>query len=335
MPPEPKKPIEELLETSAQKRRAEFGADPAMPNPMRARLHDEIAGRREATPRKRWFAFSWPRLALGTAFACLLLGAGSWLWRSREMPNDGARFATATDRLEMTAPAAPPTRTADAASAAALLNTDAKSALAKNLPGAEAPAQTFSQAAADSLRDRAGSDKSEAAAENRTQQFAQTKDKAASGRAARPQAPRILDNFKVEQNGRDIRVVDEDGSTYTGRIEELAPNDQRNILKAKRAEAEAQPAPAAAPAEAAKGTISGGLSAPNTEFHFRASGYNDRLQKPLVFEGNYIVEDAPARMDLQAGTKKPHGQLSARILGTAKVQGQSPVQIEAVTVPPK
>src|SRR5437899_24843 len=34
MPPEPKNPIGELLETSATARRAEFGADPKMPNPM-------------------------------------------------------------------------------------------------------------------------------------------------------------------------------------------------------------------------------------------------------------------------------------------------------------
>jgi len=39
---EPKKPIEELLEATARARRAQFGADPTMPNPMRAQLHHEI-----------------------------------------------------------------------------------------------------------------------------------------------------------------------------------------------------------------------------------------------------------------------------------------------------
>ena len=42
MPLEPKKPIDELLEASAKARRAAFGADPKMPNPMRAQLHHEI-----------------------------------------------------------------------------------------------------------------------------------------------------------------------------------------------------------------------------------------------------------------------------------------------------
>src|SRR5947209_8587802 len=63
MPLEPKKPIEELLETSAGARRAEFGADPKMPNPMRAQLHHEIARlarRDERKSRRRSFVLSWP-----------------------------------------------------------------------------------------------------------------------------------------------------------------------------------------------------------------------------------------------------------------------------------
>ncbi len=43
MASEPKKPIEQMLEALAKARRAEFGDDPKMPNPMRARLHEEIA----------------------------------------------------------------------------------------------------------------------------------------------------------------------------------------------------------------------------------------------------------------------------------------------------
>jgi len=43
MPLEPKKPIDELLEASAKARRAAFGADPKMPNPMRTQLHHEIS----------------------------------------------------------------------------------------------------------------------------------------------------------------------------------------------------------------------------------------------------------------------------------------------------
>ena len=42
MASEPKKPIEQMLEALAKARRAEFGDDAEMPNPMRARLHEEI-----------------------------------------------------------------------------------------------------------------------------------------------------------------------------------------------------------------------------------------------------------------------------------------------------
>ena len=43
MASEPKKPIEQMLEALAKARRAQFGEDPKMPNPMRTRLHEEIA----------------------------------------------------------------------------------------------------------------------------------------------------------------------------------------------------------------------------------------------------------------------------------------------------
>ena len=35
--------MEQMLEALAKARRAEFGDDAKMPNPMRARLHEEIA----------------------------------------------------------------------------------------------------------------------------------------------------------------------------------------------------------------------------------------------------------------------------------------------------
>jgi hypothetical protein len=114
MPPEPKKPIEKLLEASAQLRRAEFGGDPKMPNPMRARLQDEIATLArgdEPAPRSRWFAIGWPRLAMGAAFASLLLGGVALWWQTHQGPNAGARYAT-QDRLEAGArPAAPRSQT--------------------------------------------------------------------------------------------------------------------------------------------------------------------------------------------------------------------------------
>src|SRR5207248_11272923 len=105
MPPEPKKPIEELLEASARARRAEFGDDPKMPNPMRAQLHHEItrlARKDECESRWRAFGISWPRLMTTTALALLLVSASAiWWWRNHE-PAAGE-----TTKLAMQQPIAP------------------------------------------------------------------------------------------------------------------------------------------------------------------------------------------------------------------------------------
>src|SRR5437764_842034 len=86
MPLEPKKPIEELLEASAKARRAAFGADPKMPNPMRTQLHHEITRlARKDESRSQWRAggISWPRLLTATALA-LILASESAIWRMLE-----------------------------------------------------------------------------------------------------------------------------------------------------------------------------------------------------------------------------------------------------------
>src|SRR5436309_1472505 len=87
MASEPNKPIEDLLKASARARREEFGADPQMPNPMRARLHDEIArlAKEDGRPATRGFSFSWPRLIIGAAAAGLLISVPI-VWLRRNNP---------------------------------------------------------------------------------------------------------------------------------------------------------------------------------------------------------------------------------------------------------
>src|SRR5213593_4572770 len=109
MSPEQKKPIEEVLEASAKARRGQLGADPKMPNPMRAQLHHEIARLSRTKERERsarWFGIFAPRLALGTAFALILVSVSAlWWWREHQ-PGGGE-----TMKLAMQEPAreaAPP-----------------------------------------------------------------------------------------------------------------------------------------------------------------------------------------------------------------------------------
>jgi hypothetical protein len=101
MPDEPKKRIEELLQASAKARRAEFGSDPEMPNPMRARLHDEVARvawEDEPKPRRgwNWFAVSWP---VGTVAAAVLV-VGFVTLRSHDLRQSEQSRQLAANRHE-------------------------------------------------------------------------------------------------------------------------------------------------------------------------------------------------------------------------------------------
>src|SRR5262245_7330808 len=85
MASEPKKPMEQMLEALAKARRAEFGDDPKMPNPMRARLHEEIAraGTEEdekSESRPSWITMFWPRVTVAAALATLLVLVPAIWW---------------------------------------------------------------------------------------------------------------------------------------------------------------------------------------------------------------------------------------------------------------
>jgi len=84
MASEPKKPIEQMLEALAKARRAEFGDDAKMPNPMRARLHEEIAraeaAEDEGEARPSWLTMFWPRVTVAAALATLLVLVPAIWW---------------------------------------------------------------------------------------------------------------------------------------------------------------------------------------------------------------------------------------------------------------
>src|SRR4029078_8250907 len=96
MASEPKQPMEQMLEALAKARRAEFGDDPKMPNPMRARLHEEIARSGAAEEGKiespgSWLTMFWPRVAVAAALATLIvLVPAIWWNRSHPLACSGA-----------------------------------------------------------------------------------------------------------------------------------------------------------------------------------------------------------------------------------------------------
>jgi hypothetical protein len=388
MSPEPKKPIEELLEASAKARRTEFGADPKMPNPMRARLHEEIArlGQKpEPGTRSGWLTMSWPRLAIGAALAALVIGASVMWWHGPQSTGQGFSLAThetgAVNETNQTEPefdkvlreggqaTSPPAGFADASSAetksvaAAKIGEENSDALKKFAeiaitPAAPAPvaqgsgadeknsaevearllaeerarvASGMKKVAPESSRPVAAaalapSRKMEAA--NFRQQFSQNAaSQAFRANAKVKQAVNVLNTFQVEQDGLQIRVVDADGSTYTGKIEQLAPNDSRNLFQKKQSYA-AQSEGAAANRAAKE------AESVNNEFYFRATGYNRGLKKSLVLEANYIP--TPSQQNTPRDAAAPEGgeQTPARIVGTAKIHGESPIQVDAVSTAP-
>jgi hypothetical protein len=368
MPPEPKNPIEELLEASARARRAEFGADPKMPNPMRAQLHHEIsrlARSDECKSHRRSFVRSWPRFVTATALAVVLVSASAIWWREHEsaggetmklamqQPMAPAKEAVPPDKVfEQGAAAGPATPTfADnntAASRAAekAKNADAltKPAGTTTTPSPTGPVTEGLMAAGAKADQSLLADRSLAAKEaanstapastsltqnRQTTNFRQQSSQNAANQALRskPQRTRnILNEFQVEQTDHEIRVVDADGSTYSGKLEPLAQNDARSIFNQKRNYA--------APSSRAATSFDDKAQAANTEFYFRATGYNSNLKKRLVFEGNYIVSSLPQKKVAQAKaeTEARDEQVPARITGTATIHGESPVQIDAVAV---
>jgi hypothetical protein len=383
MPPDPKKPIEDLLEASARARRAAFGPAQPMPNPMRARLHDEIArlekesGSQPARPRglSTW----WPRLTLAGALAVLLVG-GPVLWLNR---GGGDHSGHETLKLAIREPAganAPisngisatqesndalkaeervsPSVTAETATNADLA--DAKSvAAAAPVPAAEkaeensSALQKFAQVIIpppdaitnkfkDEQRQTQGAGKraggvvvAQASGEkmgvsNLRQQFSQnSKNQSARFASKLKQAVRVLNTFQIEQNGTEIRIVDADGSAYTGKIESVAQ-------KTSRTQSGGEPQSYAAAPQTETTRRDKDEQSNNIEFSFRASGYNGSLKKRLVFEGNYIGAVASQRTDREKelGAASNGEQVPARIIGTARVNGESPMSIDAVSVAP-
>src|SRR4030095_3068961 len=139
---EPKKPIEDLLEATARARRAQFGADPKMPNPMRVQLHHEIArvAREDDSPQSQhWFRILWPRLAFTTAFALILVSLSTLWWWHEHQTSSGETMKLAMQKPAREAP--PPEKVLEQGAAAAATAGPAAPTFADNNTAASRPAE--------------------------------------------------------------------------------------------------------------------------------------------------------------------------------------------------
>ena len=391
MPSEPKKPIEEMLEALAKARRAEFGDDPKMPNPMRARLHEEIARagtseNEKLEPRQSWVTRFWPRLTVAAALATLIvLVPAIWWNRSHPLAESGDlalrdRTAGAAEELNPAAPAENPLAKAPAASAtkptanlaennqikiesAATIASQAEALksstrLAEGREATESPSQvtkgfTDKEIAAAKIQaapaaapaagadSKAKSDTMAAAAPpvaqpssgslGTKQQFSQQSAlQSFRNNAQVSQSANVLNTFQVQQEGSEIRVLDADGSTYTGKIEQSANSTEFDSRITARRDAAKQTR-----RFAAKAAPENESTAPQS--YFRATGFNVSLKKTLVFEGNYAAPPAqqPATATANDRERTEQNRDRARIVGTVRVNGEAAVEVDAIAETPQ
>jgi len=135
----------------------------------------------------------------------------------------------------------------------------------------------------------------------------------------------VLNTFQVQQQGSEIRVLDADGSTYTGKIEQSAKSAELDSRITARRDAAKQ-----ARRFAAKAARENESAAPQS--YFRATGFNVSLKKTLVFEGNYAAPPAQQPTTATANDREHAEQSSdrARIVGTVRVNGEAAVEVDAV-----
>jgi hypothetical protein len=385
MPSEPKKPIEQMLEAQAKARRAEFGDDPKMPNPMRARLHEEIARTGAAEDenvesRVSWLTMFWPRVTVAAALATLIVLVPAIWWNqshhfaasgdvalrdraanpavAAEEPLGKAPGLIATkpnvnladNSQTKVEPAATPAletgalassnRFAEGRDAAAFPSQVTKGFVEKETaaakthaaPVAVPPAGVDSKAKSDRITAAApavaqpslgGSLKTE-------QQFSQQQAvQSFRNNTQVSQTANVLNTFQVQQQGNEIRVFDADGSTYTGKIEQSAKSAELNSRITGRRDATKQ-----RESFAAKAVGESQSSGPQS--HFRATGYNLSLKKTLVFEGNYAVPRSQQPATAVSGDRGRVEQSAepARIVGTVRVNGETPVKVDAIEETP-
>jgi hypothetical protein len=370
MASEPKKPIEQMLEALAKARRAEFGDDAKMPNPMRARLHEEIARAGAAEDekvesRESWLTRFWPRVTVAAALATLIVLVPAILWnRSHPLAESGDlalrdRTAAAANGLN------PAVRTEDTLAKAPAVSAteptvnladnsqikiepaaealksvtkgfaDKKIAAAKiqSAPAAAPAAGADSKAKSDTMAGVApavAQPSSDGSLGTKQQFSQQSAVQSFRNNVQVSRSANVLNTFQVQQQGNEIRVVDADGSTYTGKIEQLAKNAELDSRITARRDAAKR-----ARSYAAKAVGKTESAAPQS--YFRATGYNVSLKRELVFEGNYAAPPAqqPATATSNDRERAEQSGDRARIVGTVRVNGEAAVEVDAIAETPE
>ena len=139
-----------------------------------------------------------------------------------------------------------------------------------------------------------------------TQRFVQTAP-AATARALfedkAPPAHAVLASFQLEQTGSQLRIVDGDGSVYSGYVQ---PADAARRARSAKAAAPAVAGAARAPVRALKQTTASSLDSDrlaSQSYSFRVVGTNRSLNQKVVFTGDLLT--ATNLVSLAAGCDQP------------------------------
>jgi hypothetical protein len=263
------------------------------------------------------------------------------------------------------APLAVPSSTVTASGPAVLMAADESAKLSLNRrdqPGfaydslATSPTDNsslFAAAPTNTFLISATADRREAGSGTTTQWFARTmpatKTKRSVDDKAVPARP-VLAAFRVEQAGRQLRIIDGDGSVYTGSLQ-IAD-------AARRAPAVNAPASFGSRAPAARGmalkeesaaTVDADQPLPQT-YSFRVAGTNRSLQQKVVFTGNFLAATNYASFQMATNNLRLGGSLvgfrggsgqpdflplvNSRISGKAVVGNGQAVEINALPKSP-
>ncbi len=221
--------------------------------------------------------------------------------------NTAAPVAAETRALTPTAPGTPPPPT--------------------DMPAKAAPAPVVPGPAAFGGAPSAASEKGPQAAiagfkQNRSESLQPSADTSTSGAAtegAIPPRQTVLASFRVEQQGSQLRIIDADGSVYTGYVQPATASAKRRSSNSPSAPPAATAHPFADDAlnQSAPPAAASVPPAPSArqDYTFRVTGTNLTLHKKVVFKGNLTTV---TNLDLLKTTTNSFGNF----LGISGVAGQ-------------
>lgn len=151
----------------------------------------------------------------------------------------------------------------------------------------------------------------------------------------------VLNSFRIEQAGRQIQLVDADGSVYPATLSEVPAPEPQTTAKA--ITVAAAPALPESVARAQPQTISPKGDTPSQSLQslaLNAMGTNVRLQQPVVFNGNLLITNLlgePAITNQQALMTNEAGLQfllsNSRLEGQVIVGTSNQFPIQAVPIP--